>query len=438
VNEITLLYGLTIFLIFIYEIKRKKTSVIDGITFFNIWFLIVYLFIPLITLKEPFFLNPYFIDLAYESEMLHFYAYILIMLFYITVILVFNLSKKIKYGFNFLPKREMNYNRLSILLFIISLIGFLIFIIGYGGFSNVLANVNTIRSGVYERNTIAAIGRMFTNYSVVILLISFLIIKRKGPSESKLTAKFWFLISLVTTFIFTALSGGRGGFLFPILQLYFIKVLDDRKWEFKKILLFVPFLFFFLIYGKFIFAHIDKGVIFVYEYIINDMESIEYTVKSFLANFTHPYYSLVVAINKVGVSENPIFFLNPLNTIKFFMNLFGFPYVGTISHINTLYILGIYDSNIPPGIVGLAYYNFLFPGIIITAGIFGFILGAVEKIFYHLKDKIFGIVCYSILIDFLAQFTFNGDLRVFIMQRGALLILIVIILINNVKFSRKI
>jgi oligosaccharide repeat unit polymerase len=425
-------------LIFIYEIRRNKTTKIDGITLFNIWFSIVYLLIPLITLGDPFYLNSYFLDLAYENKTIHFYAYILILLFYILTILAFNLSTKIKYKIKVIPKkREINYNRLSLLLFIFSVIGFLTFVIGYGGFSNVLANVNTIRSGVYERNTIAAIGRMFTNYSVVILLLNFLILKRKKSSKSKLTAKFWFVVSFISTFLFTALSGGRGGFLFPILQLYFIKVLDDRRWELKKILVLTPFLFFFLIYGKFIFAHIDEGIMFVYEYIINDMESIQYTIKSFLANFTHPYYSLIIAINKVGVTENPIFFLNPIYTIKFFMNLFGFPYVGTISHINTLYILGVYDSNIPPGIVGLSYYNFLFAGIIITAGIFGFILGFVEKIFYHLKNNIFGVVCYSILIDFLAQFTFNGDLRVFIMQRGALLLLIVIILLNSVKFSKK-
>lgn len=403
----------------------------------NFWYIIIYFAIPAITLANPFYINTHFKNLVYNEDFTHFYAYIIILIFYFSMLFSYKICLNIKNQFYVKAKSDIRWKFLSIILLIISILGFLIFINGYGGFSNVYKNINTIRSGVYERNTFAAIGRMFTSYSIVAMLILIVIIKRKKLFFSdKIIAIALFVFAFFLTIIFTTFSGGRGGFLFPIIQLYIIKILLDKKIDFKVIFILLPFIIFVILYGKFIFSNLNEGIGFLFSHIINDFQNAKYIFRSIIINFTHPYYSLIVSIKTIG-QNNPIYFLNPVYTLKFFLHLFGLPYTGTISHLNTFYILRIFDSNIPPGIVGLSYYNFMLPGVVITGIMYGCLLSFIEKIFINLKEKVFGIVFYSITIDIFSQYIFNGDFRVFIMQRITLLLLIIFILLQKISIIRK-
>ncbi|MHA5067739.1 O-antigen polymerase (plasmid) [Cetobacterium somerae] len=418
--------------------KRKKNSRVDGLTLFNIWYSWIYLLIPGILSYDSFYIPEIYkrYQNFRENSLANYIAFLVIVVFYIIFILAYLTLKKKKISNKIsISKKDINIRKICPILLIISVLGFFLFTSGYGGVMNTYKNINTIRSGVYERNTFSAIARMFINYSVVSMLFSYVYLKK---NRFKLSIFMIFLLSFIFSMIFLLFSGGRAGLLFPIIQLIILKILLNKEFKVNiNLLLICIGVFIIMIYGKEIMANLNKGSDYIVKSLIVEGWQMKNVFKNFVKNFVHPYYSLIIAINKIGIEENPIYFLNPLYTVKFFLKLFGFSYHGTISHLNTELILGIYDSNIPPGIIALSYYNFLYPGVLIGAIFYALILVIIEKYFKRLKNNIYGLVFYSMTIDIFAQYIWNGDIRVLIMQRIMIIILMIFILFKNTKLIER-
>ncbi|HML34172.1 O-antigen polymerase [Sporomusa sphaeroides] len=321
------------------------------------------------------------------------------------------------------------------MLVLISIVGLIIFIIGYGGVDAVLSEINQIRSGKVERNTIAAIARMFTSYSVVALLISFIKLYTTKSNNTKIYGFLLFMSSTVITLISSIMSGGRGRLIIPFLLLYLAKVVIDKKWNIGKMIILGTIACFVILFGPTILQNISYGL----EYIIDsiDMSNADALIKKIIGEFTHPFYSLLVAMEVTEDESKLLLFRNPIYTILFFGNLFGFDYNGTISHYNTQYILGDFDSNIPPGVVASGYYDLYFLGVIITGILFGCFIGYTQAfynmIFKNNEYSEINLALYLILANSIAQFVFNGDIRVTIMGNFSTMILFLMLYILNSK-----
>lgn len=437
---VTLLFIVSAVLIVLYEFVRKKKSAIDIVTLFNFWFLISYIIVPAICINDIFYVNKFFVRFQPDDDLKIFFSYIYIMLFYTAVILGYKFSSGRASKIMVVYKKRFTWDKFSIALLGIALLGLSIYIIGYGGLTRVLSNINLIRSGKVERNTIAAFARMFSNYSVVAMIISFGKLKTAKRYKIKSKAFFLFVFSMGVVIFSSVLSGGRGGLISPFLLVFFANVYIDKKWKITKLVLIVPIVFFVILYGKEFFVSILNDPGHVLSLFQEDIENIRYMLKGVIGEFTHPFYSLQVAMDVTRNGNNLFFFRNIPYTFLFFSYLFGFPYHGTISHYNTEHIFGVFDSNIPPGLVALGYYNLYFMGVIIAGLVYGWFLGIIQSFFQMLfRNKgnfEITLALYLVIASSITPFIFNGDIRVLIMSNITRIILLLYIFLFNSKIFR--
>lgn len=434
---VSIFYIISIVLVVLYEIKRKKNNKIDILTVVNTWFTFVYLFIPLVTINDNFYVNDHFLKFIPTNSLDYGIAFLYTVLFYLSLVCSYNYRKNKTGRTQLVERRDIPWDKLSVTLILIALIGLVLFIQGYGGLNTVIANANTIRNGKFERNTFAAIARMFTSYSMVALLVTYYVFRTTKNHDSKIKAGVLLFLSGTLTLFSNMLSAGRGAFLAPVVLLFFMHVFISNKWNLRRLFIVLPFILFILLYGKFLFSNLDSGIDYIIDFIILDITSLKYLIKDLFENFTHPYFSLL-AIMKSTYEGNGflLLFRNVLFTLSFFAYLFGFPYQGTISHYNTEIILGTFDSTIPPGIIALGYYNFPTIGILFVALFFGYTIGFLESIFNRLKKNPTNVAFYLIICDAMSRFIFNGDVRVFIFQIFSLLILFMVILLTYYRVIR--
>lgn len=90
--------------------------------------------------------------------------------------------------------------------------------------------------------------------------------------------------------------------------------------------------------------------------------------------------------------------------------LFGFEKPETIVALNTYLIRGVWELSTPPGLVGYGYYSLGFPGIIISSGIYSYVLGLLDRA-KELRtfDKSVFPVIYGPFVLYWGIYFFQGD-----------------------------
>ena len=335
--------------------------------------------------------------------------------------------------YELIVKKERKFRLYFIIIFFIGLSAFFTSIYMYGGFAYMLENISKVRSGTDEnKNYIGAFIRIFSSYIEYAFFALFSYVLLNKQRVSKLVKLFLFLLFLFTVFKLF-LDGGRGGLLSLFVGMYVIYNYITYKFKIFYLSLAVVLALFVILYGKiFLFS------LFIGENFANDFEFKIDFLSSFMIEYAHLYMSMISAFMNDLLSER--LFADFYYWIFKPLKLFGVSDYDSISYFNTYYILGNWNSDIPPGIIAF----FLFEGgilfVIIGSFILGFVYSIFDKLFhisnYNTKDP-FILAFFAIYLHIIARVVLNSDIALFIQANIAYFILIIVFfMINYFKLKR--
>ena len=266
------------------------------------------------------------------------------------------------------------------LLVFVALLSFSVFVVSYGGLDYVVSNISKIRTGVDERkNYFGAFVRMFVFYAELALFIAYAYLERgrsggvRGQYLLKVMIGALFLVVVFKLY----LDGGRAGFIELFIGLYFLSVFYSRKIN--------VFAIFFILAGCVVFVLFGKTLIFQLSnpsfdysswYSSHDL----YIVDGVMREFSHQYLSLVMSLD--GMYESRLFGDYWYWLFKW-MRLFSMDAPDSISYFNTYLATGVWESDIPPGVLAFSIFNggaMLLP---VHMVLLGGLVRVVEKLFLH-------------------------------------------------------
>lgn len=295
------------------------------------------------------------------------YASFLVLVFAFSYFLAFVLAGSI--GSYIRTDINIDKPRFAYGLFFVSVSCFLLFAYSYGGVSYVYENASKIRSGLDEgKNYLGAFFKLFTYYIEYVVFFFFARIYYYN-NPGRIWRTVFFLAFFVIALIKSLADGGRGGIINLLIGLIFI-VIAFNRWRLPKIKVAAAFVVavFVGLYGKiFLFQLFGEGSLSFSE--VERAPIIDQVVRE----YSHQFSSLVLAVDKNLAFERFYidYFIWLLKPLKFL----GVPVLDSISYFNTYQATGVWDSEIPPGVIAFNYYQGGFFGVALA----GFIVGALVK-----------------------------------------------------------
>ena len=423
-----ILFFLITFLILIenilyFYIQFKKYKIINASSYVLCFMLITYIIFPITYFMGTININEmYKVSFtATDVNNLHIIANALVLVFY-TMFFLGYFSKR---SYIILIQNNMNEKTIknyTMSLLIISIFSFFIFLYLYGGIDYVLQNISQIRSGTDEaKSHLGAFFKMFSKYLLIVLLIYFYYynnVSTKYIHNIKF-AKTKFFILFFLSMSLMLMSGGRGGVISIAIAMFILYNIQYKSIKWKYILPIVIFALFIIFFGKTIIFQLFTGQEIYYK----EIDTFKYFNK-FLLEFAYPYISLINALY-LDLGADRLFFDFFAWMFKL-LKLFGVDEIDSVSYYNTYHLLGIWDSNVPPGIVAYLYIEggiFFIP---IGAFVFGIFFSYMDKIIYHLSFSSNPILLAItvIMITQFARLLQNSDFALVIQSLFVYLILI--------------
>lgn len=412
--------GLIVFIIF-FEIYRKKSTVIDFLSLFNLGFIFIY---PLSAFLLEYDFGESRSKLMFNSELYKtsIEAAIAIFAGYFIVVLGFYSTSSQKLA-NKITIRSCTDKTLiiyAISLLIFSGISIQIYSSQYGGIDEALSNTMLIRSNVLESGSLVFFKHfvLFCNFSSY--LIAALLFK---STSIKSRTFLWIIlvISVIVSMLSFTLTAGRSNIIKYFITFLLAYITQHQKITFQTFNKSIPLLFafvFFIIYGRTFFAVTGKitqgfdAVVDSFNYSVYE-ESDRFDFYEFIGNFIYPFHSLNAALTKeyqwrlfIDIFYGIIAFLP-----EKLLNVTNLP--KSISSDNTAYIVGTVDYGIPPGLLAFGIYSMSWFGLIILCFFYGWIARYLQTILSNHLQKISWIgFIYVITIQVWLDFTFAGDFEV--------------------------
>jgi hypothetical protein len=392
------IYCLLIFVILVLELTRRKSSIIDFLSLFNLGYLMWYVFPGILIAIAPnqalsgVWLNVVQYTNKPQTALAIFAAYILIFLGF-HARSARNLSTKIKIE---------SRNSKLIFFFTIGLLSFCLFCLyiyssAQGGIIKAISQAIAVRSGTGDGTPGEATimlrfigGTAFASY----LLAAYVFTDVR--KQDKLLQVVLFIIAVIGSICSFLVRAGRLDVIFYLLGFYQIVVPKTKKIPVVFSLLFAFFAAMFLFYGKEFFGAL--GAIpdgwdavqnaFNERLVEGEKGDTGFDIYQFMSNFYYPIISLDVAFGKDY-------------ELRWFKDLFdGFISIlpdrmlggeppKTILYYNTVYIVGAFDFAIPTGMLAFAVYSLWWPGLMIVCWIYGWIGGYLQTVFNRHREDIF-------------------------------------------------
>lgn len=435
-----LLSSIIMFVFVVWQFIKHKTILPSG---FGVIFLLVgYTIFPIIFLLGYVDVSSIYTQKAEEGYLHPYYlvSSILIFIFLFFLFIGYFVSQNQQYILTVNPGKKTNFFKFFILLFIISTFSFVVYLSLYGGFSYVIENISQIRSGKSEnKNYFASFLGLFSNYYVFLLcaLYSHILILKKRLVVSRSKLKFlivFFAIFVFFVFLKKFMDGGRGGLVSVFIYIGLIHSLYLKKIDIKYIFIIIFFSFFVIVYGKSVLFQ----VLLYDEFSITSFDtSLNSIFCKILLDFSHLFMSIVNAIEK-GLGADRLFcdfiyfLLKPLK-------LFGYEGIDSISYYNTFHIMGIWDSNIPPGMVAFLYIQGGILFIPVGAFFIGMFFSLVDKVVYNstFVDNPFVLAFLPLIITESSRLFMGFDLALFFQSIFVYLVLFTyFILIGYIKIVK--
>lgn len=412
--------GLIIFIIF-FEIYRKKSTLIDFLSLFNIGFLFTY---PLSAFLLEFDFGESRSKLLFNSDMYKTSVEAALAIFagYFTVVLGFysisSQRQASKISIQSCTDKALIIYAFFLLLF--SCVSIQIYSSQFGGIDEALSNTMLIRSNVLESGSLVFFKHfvLFCNFSSYLLAALIF-----TSNSTKLKSIFWimFLASIIVSMLTFTLTAGRSNIIKYFVTFLLAYIIKQQKITFKIFNRIIPLLLafpFFIVYGRTFFAvtgQITQGfdaVVDSFNYSVYE-ESDRFDFYEFMGNFIYPFHSLNAALTKEYQWRLFVDFIYGIIAFlpEKLLNITNLPQ--SISHDNTEYIVGTVDYGIPPGLLALGIYSMSWFGLVILCFVYGWIARYLQTILTNHLQKIswMGFI-YAITIQVWVDFTFAGDFEV--------------------------
>ncbi len=395
-------------------------------------FMLVYYAIPLYTLSSSNGFN-FARVMFYEPSWMGLSC---VILFYLSAYIANNSYKSKKNFYYYIPNEEMFVKNTTLFVLVLSTVLFLLYCSLFGGFTTVMLNISSIRSGVLVSNN-AKLEFVIKLYPVVVfapvLLLPFW---RSACSGSKNIKKWYIITSVIIAFIIRLSTGSRGAFLTLFLLLIVGSIVSSnrfsqlnplrkmKKGNTKKYLFIVVVAIFAIVLLRPLLYYFNDM------YAGSEADAEERLTSTLFASggrysilspkdllmgliysFSHYANGLELALDKVysGQHENN-YFMEFLVTLQSVIptKLLGITKMQSVTYYNSLY-LG-YDGNMPPGIIGSAVYSGGIPWVVFYGLLVGYIGKRIDIFYNRMKKHVTFASYYYVALWF--QFFFiscSGD-----------------------------
>ncbi|MCL1467423.1 O-antigen polymerase [Argonema galeatum] len=445
-NMLAMTYIALIGFILFLEIFRKKETLFDFLSWFNVIFCLSYPF-PAFLLEANF--NHKTIELMYDSRTIYtsdLQTTVAIFMGYLCVIVGFYAKSATKYAKYFSIQQNKDW---KIILYAIGLLLFAclsIQIYGsqYGGVLVALTQTNLIRAGVVESGPLVFFKQfIFTSFFASYLLASILFIRKYKTLRIILLVIFAF--SVVVAFVAATLSSGRIPLINYFLGFYLVSVVYSGKLSLGITIPAIVGVFLFILYGKVLFfslTAIPRGldaVIDTFTQAIQNDTSSGGGLYSFMSNFVYPVHSLDSAFKEV---YEPRFFVDwiygllSLIPSRVLNGVLGIDLPPSAADWNSEFVLGVRTTTVPPGVLAFGIYSMSWLGLILFCFVYGWVGRYLQSILIrYIKDIYWMPFLYVLTLQVWTDFTPTGDPRIYLINYFWFLLSSTILLLGIGKIS---
>lgn len=450
-NIVAIAYLLMIVLIFFLEFVRKKDTLVDFLSWFNVMFCLSYP-IPAFLLEANFENRAlaliYDNRTSYNTEL---QTSLAMLIGYLCVFVGFNSKSATKYGkfFVFNQNKDWKIILCAIGLLLFSSISILIYSSQYGGLVVALTKTNLIRAGAVEGGPLVFFKQfIFTSFVSSYLLASILFVRKY--KKYRLFLWFMFVFSVVVSFVAATISSGRIPMINYFLGFYLVSIVYSGR---LSLSITVPAMFgalLFILYGKIIFYSLSafpKGFEAVGEAFIQASESGNNTggLYEFMANFVYPVHSLDSAFEEL---YNPRFFVDwiyaffSLIPSRILKSLFDITLPISIGDLNSQYVIKVAPRivSVPPGLLAFGVYSMSWPGLIVFSFVYGWFGRYLQSILVrHIHNIYWMPFLYVLTLQIWSDFCPNGDPQQYLVNNFWFFLssIILVVLIGNIHLSPK-
>lgn len=415
--------------VLMYELSRQiKRPRFDFVSLINFNFAVVYFLTGSLLVGDESFAGKEAQLAMYSNyEIGTFLGVLSIYVAYLSSIVGYVLTEK-KWGGvtrSIVPRAEKSYLWSAYISVIISVVAFAAYTSQYGGALKAISYSAAIRSGDGDYYLEGEGSVLFFKYLMPVLLLSILVFMGKWLTDRKLFHGFMFLLCLLMIVPLYLSMAGRGRFVFLFLHLLLLySVIRGLKvggfTVIASVLIVLPGISFIILYGKTFFSSLKSLASG------EAIQTISYDrsepIYDILRNFEHRVVSTDVAVQSFGQQDMTLFydlFMSPFFLIP--SRLFGIEKPDSIAYLNTYNIMGLYESTIPPGLVGYGLYSLSFIGVVIVAFSYG-MLGSFADSVRSQTSGFQSKVIYVGLTFLLLFQAFTGEPRVFILSAAPLML----------------
>jgi len=419
-------------------VQIKKYKVILPTSFSVLFILFHYSIFPLFFLLDGVDVSRFYIYSIGNQEYHIYYliASLLILVFTLCFYFGYFLAKKQTYKIDAGIEHISSFKRDFFVLFLITTLCYLGYIYIYGGFGYVIENISHIRSGKdINKNYIGAFLRMFSDYYVFLLYALYAYFNQLKQSltsnidKNKLrSVAIWLFVFVAFVLFKKFLDGGRGGIITVFLGLFFIYTVQFSKLKLLHIFIGTAVVICIILYGKTILFQLFSENNIKDFSLGNDILGL---VSKFIENFAHGYMSIINSLIKnLGADRlfaDFIFWLfKPLK-------LLGIDSFDSISYYNTYHLIGIWESDIPLGIVGFFYQEGGVLFVPIGAIILGYFFSHLDLLVLNsMRSKSPFIIAFLIVIILQQPRIIGGaDIALYIQSIFVYVVLFMIFLLSH-------
>lgn len=409
-------YLILLFIIPFVEIIRKKESIMDFLTLFNIYYLLWYAlpgFILAIDLKNAItwdhWYNMRFHTNNLETAVAIFIGYFLIVTSFYSKLAQENGQKVI-----IKSRKISSIYSYAIFLCLFAMLALYIATLQFGGILAAITNSSASRAGIESKGDLGFFTR-FTSAATFACYILLAYLSTKNIGQGKFGKLFWFITSFITAFTSFLTKAGRFNIIAFLLGFYQIYVVINKKIPWITSIIFVFTMSLFLLYGKNFFFSLSAmpdgldAVIQKFNESIAGSNKESFNFYEFMNNFYYTNFSLDTALT------NKNYDLRWFSDIIYgFLSLIPKIFLGgvkspqSILYYNSVYILGPDDAvgaAVPTGILAFGIYSMSWPGLIITCLIYGWLGGFLQAILNKHLNSIFWMPhFYTIVAQLWATF----------------------------------
>ncbi len=442
------IYALLGFFIILVEIGRKKEVVFDMMSFFNLFFFLVYSVVPIILFiggVEEYASSNLSNGVFYFGKSI--FMPFIIFIAYLTFLggYYWSIPRRLvsDLQFEFQLTEEMILKIIPF-LFLILFFSLYVYIMQFGGLRETIAVAELYRNGKLDPPKYGFMMRFF-QINHFILYYTFFKVFLEKTSKYKNIYLIFFLISLGVFALITVLFNSRSYIILTFLGFYVIAAIYKNRYYLLGVSLAILAAVLIIEYGDPFFlafpALYNEGIEAFIEEFLRAKEH-EYSIgfAGIVRNFSHPIVSLETALAIAGYSlEFNKFFeliVSLLNLIP--QKLTGYTPPKSIMEINTFYTYGMVGHPaILPGLLGNFAYSLGAVGVWIGTFVYGIQGGVLNEIFLNVYKKYKGFVVFYYLFAFnYGFFLFKGDF-IHGLKGNFLLIVSVLILLFFSKVYRE-